>query len=95
MEELDPKMVGASSEKHIPIVSYNKGYLVIVGEIEHPMTDEHYIEWIAFELENGSIKVIDLKPNEKPIAYYETQQKAKTVYAYCNLHGLWKAEIEK
>lgn len=93
MEELIPGSVEAAKEKHIPVVSKENGYFVTVGEIEHPMTTEHYIEWIAFELDDGSVKKMNLKPNEKPIAHLETEQKVKAVYAYCNLHGLWKVEI--
>ncbi len=93
MEELIPGSVEAAKEKHIPVVSYDEGYLVTVGEVEHPMIEEHYIEWIAYELEKGAVKVFDLEPNQKPIVNFETDQKVKTVYAYCNLHGLWKADV--
>lgn len=93
MEELIPGSVEAAKEKHIPVVSYDEGYLVTVGEVEHPMTEEHYIEWIAYELENEVVKVFDLKPNQKPMAIFKTDQKVKAVYAYCNLHGLWKVEM--
>lgn len=93
MEELIPESVDAAKEKHVPVVLYKDGYSVTVGEVEHPMTEDHYIKWIAFELENDDIKVVDLKPNEKPTAYFNTEQKVTAVFAYCNLHGLWKVEM--
>lgn len=93
MEELIAGSVDAAKEKHVPVISYNGSYLVTVGEVEHPMTEEHYIEWIAYELESGEVEVFHLEPGQKPIACFETDQKVKTVYAYCNLHGLWKAGI--
>lgn len=93
MEELIPGSVEAAKEKHIPVVSYNGSYLATIGEVEHPMTEEHYIEWIAFELENGEVKMFNLKPNQKPAVHFETNQKVKAVYAYCNVHGLLKVEL--
>ena len=94
MKELIAGSVEAAVEKHVQILSFEDNkYKITVGEVEHPMLDEHYIEWIALEFEDGTIKVFDLKPIQKPIVTYETTKKIKTVYAYCNLHGLWKNEL--
>jgi superoxide reductase len=63
-------------------------YKVQVGSVEHPMTTEHYINWIgSFDNESWIIKW--LKPGEKPIKKLKVTN-AATVYEYCNLHGLWK-----
>ena len=64
---------------------------VTVGSIEHPMLDNHYIEWIALECD-GKLTFKYLKPGEAPKADFHAVDKG-TVYAYCNLHGLWKADI--
>lgn len=83
--------VDASKEKHIPVVELqNDGILVKVGEIEHPMEEKHYIEWI--EVENGNyVNRYYLKPGDKPQAsFYVPNQPGLVVREYCNLHGLWK-----
>lgn len=94
MEELIAGSVEASSEKHIPIyaIDDNKVF-VMVGEVEHPMQPEHFIEWIAIETEQGS-QIKYLSTGDKPAASFSigSNDKLIAVYAYCNLHGLWKNE---
>ena len=84
----------ASAEKHVPAVTV-EGELVKVqvGSAVHPMLEEHHIEWIYLELENGGFRK-DLVPGEAPEAAFHTGgAKPVAVYAYCNLHGLWKTEL--
>ncbi len=78
-------------EKHVPAVE-REGNLVkvTVGSVEHPMLDAHYIEFIALQTEKG-FSVVNLNPGEKPYAEF-TAEGPVTVYEFCNLHGLWKAE---
>lgn len=76
----------ASQEKHVPII---EGRKVKVGSVEHPMTEEHYIEWIEATGENGEIAKVFLKSGEKPEA--EFCFNVISVREYCNLHGLWKS----
>ena len=66
--------------------------LVKVGEVAHPMIPEHYIEWIVLQTKNG-VQRRELKPGEKPEAIFALCEgdEVVAVYAYCNLHGLWKA----
>lgn len=94
MEEMVPNTVDASAEKHVPVVEVTATTVkVVVGEVEHPMAPEHYIEWIAVETENGN-QFKKLNPGEEPTATFKLNgAKAVAVYAYCNLHGLWKTEI--
>ena len=94
MEELVPNAVEASGEKHIPSVSVVGNVVSVnVGSVDHPMLEEHYIEWVQVDTENGSLRK-HLKPGSAPkVLFYLGEEKAKTVYAYCNLHGLWKAEL--
>lgn len=94
MELLVADSTDAATEKHVPALKVEGDELVVtVGEVEHPMTEEHYIEWIALATE-GSLKIKYLKPGDKPQAkFYAKCAEGGTVYAYCNLHGLWKAEV--
>ena len=93
MKEIIPGTVEASKEKHIPVykVEGNKVY-VSVGEIEHPMQDEHYIEWISIQTKFGNQRK-GLNPNNKPEVCFSICEgdEIEAVFAYCNLHGLWKA----
>ena len=84
----------AAVEKHIPVVEQTeKGIKVIVGEVEHPMIDTHYIEWIEMITEDGKNYRQDLKPGQRPEAEFCTDAKKMIVREYCNLHGLWKIEV--
>lgn len=91
MTELKPGTTDGASEKHVPVVSIDgKCVKVTVGEIEHPMTNDHYIEWIAIETKCGS-QMKKLKPGCKPKACFELSEDDEFIaaYSYCNLHGLW------
>lgn len=94
MTELVPNTVEASSEKHLPIItSTHDGIVEIsVGAVNHPMLPEHFIDWLAIETKQGNQRkplsgepqtVFALVPGDELIA----------VYAYCNLHGLWKTTV--
>lgn len=93
MKELVPGTSDGAVEKHVPVVTADGSKVsVAVGEAEHPMTDVHYIEWIAIETTNG-IQRKALKPEQAPKAEFVLAEGEALVatYAYCNLHGLWKA----
>lgn len=94
MEELVANTTDAAVEKHVPALTVEGERLVArVGSVEHPMTPEHYIEWLLFADGNKTV-VRYLKPGEAPEARFHLGEGGKaTVYAYCNLHGLWKAEV--
>lgn len=79
-------------EKHVPVVSAENGQTkVTVGSVRHPMTAEHYIEWVEV-LKDGSVCRKALAPENAPEAEFPAVAEPGTVRAYCNLHGLWKAE---
>ena len=86
--------VEASREKHIPEVKVDGNRVsVFVGSVEHPMSEEHSILWIYLETDKGS-QYKYLSAGEKPAAeFVVADEKPVAVYAYCNLHGLWKSEI--
>ena len=92
MRELVPGTTDGATEKHVPVYTLDGNTVKVrVGSVEHPMTDAHHIEWIAIETENGNQRK-ELKPGDKPEATFALVplDKVKSVYEYCNLHGLWK-----
>ena len=94
MHNLEAGVVEASREKHIPVVSVSGNVVSVdVGSVSHPMAEEHSILWIALETDKGVVRK-HLKVGEAPKAVFAlTDEKPIKVYAYCNLHGLWMAEI--
>ena len=90
--ELKCNNVDASFEKHVPYVEIDEDEVMVrVGEVSHPMDEDHYIMWIAAVYSDSTVR-INLKPNEEPVAYFD-YEKGMKIYAYCNLHGLWEKEI--
>lgn len=93
MEELIPGITDASVEKHVPVFSVKNGIVTVhVGATEHPMMPEHHIEWIAIQTMNGNQRKV-LRPGDAPSAEFALVEgdEVVAVYAYCNLHELWKA----
>ena len=92
---IQPGAIDAAVEKHVPAVSVEGNLVrVNVGEVNHPMTPEHYIPWVALETSHGA-QVRWLQPTDAPSVSFllAEGEEAKVVYAYCNLHGLWKKEL--
>ena len=95
MRELVPNTTDGALEKHVPVVERDGDNVTIkVGSVAHPMMEEHYIMFIAAEAGDRVFRK-ELKPGEKPEADFclGDYHGPVTVYEYCNLHGLWKAEI--
>ncbi|MCR5350808.1 MAG: hypothetical protein K6E20_07450 [Acholeplasmatales bacterium] len=90
LNELKIKSVDASVEKHVPQVVLEDNLIkVYVGSVEHPMTEDHYIEFIEIETKKG-VQRKNLKPNDKPYAEFMLiDDELVCAYAYCNLHGMW------
>ena len=84
--------VDAAVEKHVPVIEKTgEGIKVTVGSVLHPMTDEHYIEWIEV-VAAGKSYTEYLKPGGDPSATFCVDaQDVTMVREYCNLHGHWKA----
>ena len=92
MSELIPNTTDASVEKHVPVVTLEEGKVVVkIGEAAHPMTEAHYIEWIAIQTKNGNQRKA-LSPGDEPKAEFPLLPGDEVIQtlAYCNLHGLWK-----
>lgn len=93
MQEIVPGTTDAAVEKHVPVYEVKDGKVfVTVGSVIHPMAEEHYIEWIALETKCGNQRKA-LKPGMEPKACFALcdGDEVEAVYAYCNLHSLWKA----
>ncbi|MDE5770074.1 MAG: desulfoferrodoxin Dfx [Ruminococcus sp.] len=92
LTEITANTTDAAVEKHVPVYEVNDGKICVkVGSVEHPMAENHYIEWVAVQTDKG-FYVKNLKPEEKPQACFTADgETVEAVYAYCNLHGLWKA----
>ena len=95
MEEITANTVDAAKEKHVPAVTVDGNIVkVSVGSVEHPMTEAHLIEWVCLETAEGMQRKA-LSADKKPYVEFALTagDKPAAAYAYCNLHGLWKADI--
>lgn len=94
MTKLEPGVVEASKEKHIPVVSVDGNSVKVeVGSAAHPMSEEHSILWVYLQTDRGGQRK-SLKVGDAPsVTFALTDEKPVAVYAYCNLHGLWKADV--
>ena len=95
MVELVANDTDAAVEKHVPVIDIKANVLTAcIGATPHPMTQEHYIQWVYLETEKGG-QIKYLSPNDEPKAEFALNgEKALCVYAYCNLHSLWKTELD-
>lgn len=94
MQELIPGSVEASGEKHTPAVYIHESIVEVnVGAVDHPMEQAHWIEWVQLDTDKGSYRK-RLNPGDAPKVIFQlNNEKPAVVYAYCNLHGLWKTEL--
>ena len=93
MQEIIPGTTDAAVEKHVPVYEV-KGNIVTVsiGSVAHPMIEEHYIEWVALQTKAGNQRKALTPGSEPKVSFAITDgDEVVGVYAYCNLHGLWKA----
>lgn len=93
MTEIVPNTQEAATEKHLPVwtVEGNK-VKVSVGSVAHPMIEAHYIEWVSLQTKFGNQRKV-LNPGDAPEICFSICEgdEVEAVYAYCNLHGLWKS----
>ncbi len=93
MQEIIPSSTDASVEKHVPVVEVDGTTVrVAVGSAPHPMLPEHYIEWVSLKTKAGNQRKA-LNPGDEPEVCFSICEgdEVEAVYAYCNLHSLWKA----
>lgn len=92
MDELTANTTDGAREKHVPAVTVDGDTITVqVGSTIHPMLDKHYITTIVLETKDG-YQIKNLKPGDEPKAVFKAEDPV-SVYEYCNLHGLWKADV--
>jgi superoxide reductase len=92
MIELPVNSSEVTFEKHIPVIEKNGNKVTVrVGEVTHPMLENHYIMWIAI-IEGKHIQKKLLNPGEEPKAEFEVSSNNFTAYAYCNVHGFYRKD---
>jgi superoxide reductase len=95
MRELTPNTTDAAVEKHVPVILVEGNEVTVtISTVQHPMAEEHYIEWVALETQQGS-QLKALQPGQAPEVSFMICEGDQVVaaYAYCNLHGLWKGTV--
>lgn len=95
MTQLVPNTEEASVEKHLPVVTVDGDKVhVEIGSTPHPMIEEHHIVWVYLQTDRGGQrKCLEVGAQPK-VTFAVCDEKSVAVYAYCNLHGLWKTDIE-
>lgn len=91
MIQIEANKEDASNEKHVPVITKEgRNVNIQVGETEHPMNQNHHIEWILLETDKGYYTV-NLSPDDKPLAQFTIceDESLLAAYAFCNIHGLW------
>ncbi|MDO4940046.1 MAG: desulfoferrodoxin family protein [Lachnospiraceae bacterium] len=97
MTEMTAQTEDQGAEKHVPVWEIKDNIVhVTVGQVEHPMANEHYIQWVSIRTDMGNQRK-ELRAGDAPKACFALceGEKLLEIYAYCNVHGLWKAEAEK
>lgn len=95
MVELVADSQDAALEKHVPVVEVEGDKVIVnVGSVDHPMMEEHWIQFICLVTDKG-YQIKPLNPGEAPRAKFVVPagEKPLRVYEHCNLHGLWVTEI--
>ena len=93
MTEIIPGTTDAALEKHVPVYSVEGNLVTVhVGAAEHPMLPEHHIGWVSLQSRQGNQRKV-LHPGDAPVVRFALCEgdQVEAVYAWCNLHGLWKA----
>ena len=95
MNFLTANTTDAAQEKHVPQVTVDGNRVVVkVGSVAHPMTEAHLIQWIYLQTRRGG-QYVHLSATDTPEAEFIVADGDAPIAAYefCNLHGLWKADI--
>jgi len=106
LEPQDPQNMTELEKKHVPVVVVNKQCGLVgegctdvhvkMGEIIHPMQDDHYIVRVDFYLDKRFIGRAMLTPNLNPAAavHIKSAQGKLSVVEFCNKHGSWIKEVD-
>lgn len=92
MELLEPKKEDIMKEKHKPVLTIiDKDVTIKIGEIPHPMTPEHHIEFIeAISLDGKYLKRKYLNIGESAELKFVCNSDTMKARELCNIHGLWE-----
>ena len=94
MTKLEAGVVEASHEKHIPVVERDGDIIrVTIGSVEHPMLEEHHIAWVYLQTNRGGQRKCLAIGSKPTVSFALCDETPVAVYAYCNLHGLWKTDL--
>lgn len=95
MQELKANTSDGAGEKHVPVVEVNgREVKVLVGEVTHPMLEEHHIAWIFLQTDRGGqLKYLNHTGAPEAVFTLAEGEKAVAAFEYCNLHGLWKKDV--
>ncbi len=94
MTELVANTTDAATEKHVPVIERSGNLVTVtVGEVEHPMLEEHSIQFVTLHTNRGT-QTARLQPGDAPKAVFALAEGVEPVevFEYCNLHGLWVAK---
>lgn len=96
MTLLKPNTTDGDEEKHVPVVTFTSDHTikVKVGSKPHPMNPQHNIRFVCLETNVGCV-VRYLSESDLPEVCISFKGKPIAVYAYCNIHGLWRAEVSE
>ena len=96
MKHLSAQTEETMKEKHKPVLTIiDKDVTIKVGEIPHPMTEEHYIEFIeAISLDGKYLKRKYLEPKEAAELKFVCNSNTMKTRELCNIHGLWETTKE-
>lgn len=91
---MEEKVADAGTEKHLPVVEQTgeNAYTVKVGDVPHPMAEEHFIQWIEVVTKSYAERAF-LAPGQEPRAEFALNEKPVSVRSYCNVHGLWEKKL--
>lgn len=94
MSVIEPNTVEASTEKHLPVINVSGDKIdVSIGSAAHPMEADHHIAFVYVETERGGQRKCLQVGGSPDASFAFVDDKPVAVYAYCNLHGLWKTEV--
>ena len=94
MSELVAGSTDAVKEKHVPTVSVSGDTVTVnIGSVPHPMDESHLIKWVYLRTDAGGHRKNLTHENKPTVEFALKKEQAIAVYAYCNLHGLWKTEL--
>ena len=94
MQQLQANPKEHSKEKHQPVVSTQGNTVSVnVGEIAHPMAQDHSIPWIYLQTKHGGQRKCLLPGEEPSVSFALEKDEAVAAFSYCNQHGLWKTDL--